>query len=465
MVRSLSLKHIFGSQTIIIIAFVVVTIQIVDRSAGETWVTIASESNSFYYLILYAMITVASIAIQIFLLLTSARIAFSNKSASARSGTVIKYLYTVSHISLIAFIAYLLGEQLMTYRYHISLSQMIAGLSFSISATIISSLAVMLLRSYSSRRNKMVGIYAIAMIALIIQLITACIYVEISLYNKPQYVTSDRNPWIAYFYTSLQSKTLSIYEVSKAISFISVWFASILLTKQFYKEMWKRRYWTILSVPLIYFLLQYSPLLFTQTGTLSYLLMGSGPAFIYFYNFLLNTVSLGTGILFGISFFLVSRSLSYHHLKYNLVICGAGIMIIFSTSISTVLTLAPFPAWAIVSLSFILPASFLILVGIDSATYYIVSDSSVRMFLFKNRNQFQLFQSLGSTETFSVIERRVRTISKAISDNLETETLFKPAPESEDIKEYVRQVIHEMKETYRKLDERKSSDFKDESSK
>jgi hypothetical protein len=464
MVRSLSLKHIFGSVTIIIIAFVIVTIQIVDRSAGDTWVTIANESNSFYYLMLYTIITVASLAIQFFLLLTSARIAFRNKNTNARSGTVIKYLYMVSHLTLIGFIAYLLGEQLMTYKYHISLSQMIVGLSFSISAIIIASLTAMLVRSYSSSRNKMVGIYAIAMIALITQLISACIYVEISLYNKPQYITSDRNPWISYFYTSLQTKTLSIYEVSKAISFISVWFASILLTKQYYKEMWRKRYWTILSVPIIYFLLQYSPLLFTQTGTLSYLLMTSGPAFMYFYNFLLNTVNVGAGILFGISFFLVSRSLSYHHLKYNLVICGAGIMIMFSSSISIVLSLAPFPAWAIVSLSFILPASFLILVGIDSATYYIASDSSVRTFLFKNRKQFQLFQTLGSTETFSVVERRVRNISKLISENLETETLFKPAPESEDIKDYVKQVIQEMKETHTKLNERKLPDFKDESS-
>src|SRR5438093_627277 len=106
-------------QTIVIIGFVVVMVQIFDRSAGETYASNIFGSDSLYYLILYSIITVASLAIQTFLLLTSSRLAFGTKSANKRSGNIIKFLYTASHITLIGFLAYLLGEQLITYKYRI----------------------------------------------------------------------------------------------------------------------------------------------------------------------------------------------------------------------------------------------------------------------------------------------------------------------------------------------------------
>ena len=70
--------------------------------------------------------------------------------------------------------------------------------------------------------------------------------------------------------------------------------------------------------------------------------------------------------------------------------CGTGIMIIYSSSVSQVLVLATFPAWSIVSITFILPASFLTLIGLGSATLHISSDIELRRYLHKFRTQFEL---------------------------------------------------------------------------
>ena len=177
--------------------------------------------------------------------------------------------------------------------------------------------------------------------------------------------------------------------------------------------------------------------------------MQEDPIFLYSYNFVLNTVSVGAGILFGISFFIVSKSLTYKQLKFYLIISGAGIMIVLSNSLSTILTLAPFPAWAITSLSFMLPASFLILIGLDITIYHVGRDKSIRKFLSNYQDQFELFKALGSAEAFKVVERKVELASKRIVDELETETLFKPTLESEETKRYVKEVITEMKESRR----------------
>jgi hypothetical protein len=284
----------------------------------------------------------------------------------------------------------------------------------------------------------MAGVYGLAMIALCVQLVSALLYVETSLNNVPEQISSLRNPWASYYYTSLPGKLLSVYESARLISFIMIWTASVLLTRSYTKRMNTLKYWITMSLPVIYFLIQYSPVLLNQTGTFSFLLMTKGSIFPYLYSFVLSTANLGSGILFGISFFILSRHLAYGRMKYYLSICGAGIMIIVSSNISQILVMATFPAWAIISVSFILP-------GIDSATFYIASDIALRKSLNKLRSQFEFFTSLGSTKSLEDMEQKVNSISKEIYDKQETEALFAIKPESIDIRKYVSEIIAEMK--------------------
>lgn len=119
-------------------------------------------------------------------------------------------------------------------------------------------------------------------------------------------------------------------------------------------------------------------------------------------------------------------------------------MIIYSSSVSQILVLATFPAWGIVSVTFILPAAFLTLIGLGSATFHIAGDISLRRFLHKSKS-YELFSALGLSEGSDAIERKIHHISKEIYQKLEAETFFIRKPESEDNKEYVKEIITEMK--------------------
>src|SRR5688500_7418101 len=217
--------------------------------------------------------------------MVSVRLAFKTKKAISQLSLTIRYLYVGSHIAVISSIVYLLIEQIVTSMYHTILLELIVGLSLIPSISILISLAFTSLKSFSSTKRKIVMVYGIAIIAIVLQLIIAFCYIEINLNIKPESITPDRNPWASYFYTDLQSKMSLIYEVSEAISFIIIWIALILLTKQYAKKIGKIKYSVTLSIPMIYFLLQYSPLLLEQ---ISSLLMAEGSLFLYFYNFILN---------------------------------------------------------------------------------------------------------------------------------------------------------------------------------
>jgi len=244
----------------------------------------------------------------------------------------------------------------------------------------------------------MVIMYGIAMIVLSIQFASAFYYLEMNFESKPNSISPNRNPWISGSYSIFLHTLFQIYGTSHLISFITVWIASVLFTKSLREKVGKIKYWIIVSIPVLYFLLQYLPQLLDQAGILTPLLMAEDPIFQYIHSFIVNTINVGTGILFGISFFIIARSASHEHLKYFLAMCGGGIMIIFSSNISQVLIMATFPAWAIVSLTFILPASFLILLGLDSSTFYIAADHRVRSALGRSRKEFEVFKSLGSVE-------------------------------------------------------------------
>lgn len=416
-----------------------------DVTAGDSWAINLNDRISFGHLIIYSTIIIVSVFLQLYFLKTSTRIVFKSKKANSRSTLIIVYSYIASHLAVIILLLFLLGEQLVASRYSVVSVQLIVGISLAISVLIMVSLAIKCLKSYLYRRSKMSGFYAIAIIALSLQMISAFFYVESNLDNRPQYITPERNPWASYYYTSFNSKLYSLYDITKSISFFAVWIVSLLLTKSYVQKIGKIKYWITVSTPMAYFLFQYSTFLLNETGMLSSLVMSSGSIFPILYNFVLNTVNVGTAILFGISFFIVSRGLTYEHLKYYLIICGVGIMINFSSSVSTILILSAFPAWGVVSISFILPASFLILMGLDSVTFYVAGDVRMRSYLSRSKGQFELFRALASNKATAEAENKIQEIIKQIHNNIETDVLFTPKSESEDVKQYVGEVLTELK--------------------
>ena len=88
----------------------------------------------------------------------------------------------------------------------------------------------------------------------------------------------------------------------------------------------------------------------------------------------------------------------------------------------------------------------------DSATYYIASDTLIRRFRYIHRDQFGLFQALGYTKSSDIVEQKIR---KQL-DNLKDKTFFKPISELEDTKQYIEKVIIEMKQSDTKIDNSKS---------
>jgi hypothetical protein len=199
----------------------------------------------------------------------------------------------------------------------------------------------------------------------------------------------------------------------------------------------------ILTIPLILFILLYhSPILLEKTG-ITNMIQDNFLLYDYFHNFGFNAAKIIAGVLFGIYFFMLTRIVNNKELKYYLIVSGVGLMIIFSTSVSVIMILVPYPSWTIISISFILSATYLTMIGLDSATFNITKDITIRRFLNMYENQFPLFKGLSSAENLSTFEKKAEILSKKIHENMESETTFMDKTELEDVKEYVKKVIKE----------------------
>ena len=83
------------------------------------------------------------------------------------------------------------------------------------------------------------------------------------------------------------------------------------------------------------------------------------------------------------------------------------------------------------------------MIGLDSATFNITKDITIRRFLNMYENQFPLIKGLSSAENLSTFEKKAEILSKKIHENMESETIFMDKTELEDVKEYVKKVIKE----------------------
>ena len=122
------------------------------------------------------------------------------------------------------------------------------------------------------------------------------------------------------------------------------------------------------------------------------------------YNFFLNTVRTAGGIMFGVAFFVLSRTILHVQLKriYNYgwvwlhssVWCKCTSLIIMTT----------YPPWGVISITFLITGSYSLIVGLDSAAFYIATDSSLRRIIARSsQKEYDFLKSLGRYKRWNVM--------------------------------------------------------------
>lgn len=233
------------------------------------------------------------------------------------------------------------------------------------------------------------------------------------------------------------------YFVSAILSFLITCTSTSLLLRHYSHKLGKVKYWIILAFPLAYFLSQFVTLVLNTFEALIH----ADPVSISILVTLLFTLSKPIGgILFGIAFWIMARSISGDKVVRDyLIISACGFVLLFASNQAIVLVTGPYPPFGLATISFVGLSSYLILVGIYSSAISVSLDVGLRKSIRKSVEEHSKFlHSMGRAQMDQGIQEVVLNMTKKYKDKMVAETGVEPSITENDMKEYVHNVLKEI---------------------
>jgi hypothetical protein len=193
---------------------------------------------------------------------------------------------------------------------------------------------------------------------------------------------------------------------------------------------------------LVYFLLQFLPPFQSIITALP-----QSESVFFLYTFIFTFSKPIGGILFGIAFWVIARSLGRSNIIRNYMIISAyGLVLMFISNQAVLLVNIFYPPFGIVTISLMGLSSYLLLLGVYSSAISVSEDSKLRQSIREfTLAEPKLLDSIGTAHMEQEIEKRVLALTKQNQDRMAEETGIQSSLTDDDVKEYLEQVIKEVK--------------------
>ncbi len=376
-----------------------------------------------------------------FLRYTRFRVLTGNQGPFTRNRLIDNMIFYVqSGISLT--LIYII-VQIMTYGYY-SLSSMVAivYVSYIFAIGFLIFLVYLFARWYSAGRSYLILGYMLAFAMIIGTLIISLTYLtlQFSYHDDQVNLKSIKATIINYsIYGSNLIGLGTIYTYFSIISFSSVWLLSILLLRTYSIRLGRLLYWTVVSIPLIFFLF---PIISSKLGLLDSLFFEFGHSFVIFYYIMFSPYQQIGGLMFGVVFWVLASRIRRTELKILLNTAGIGIVMLFGSSVVHGLTYIVAPPFGLITVSYLSLAAYLLVTGIYKSTKEISIDSDIRREIHKiAEEQFTLLRNISIADLVSKSEHIVNTAIQKVQSN---EYPITQVTDEVDYRNYLQEVLEEL---------------------
>ena len=236
----------------------------------------------------------------------------------------------------------------------------------------------------------------------------------------------------------LVSQVNLVSQASNIVSYVLIWIGTVKLLYPYIRKFGKVKFWAIMVAPMIYYLINF-PLFVLGFFTPSENIDAMTNIIIF------NFATIFTGVIFGVAFLSVAKTLKKDSDLRNHMIIAAWGFTLFYIAGSTVAAQAAYPPYGLASISFVGLSCYLIYSGLYSSAVTISQDIALRNSIRKSVNeQSKLLHGMGRAQMQHELESKVLTINKKVSDMMEEETGVEPSMTEEDIKEHIEMVRKEI---------------------
>lgn len=290
-----------------------------------------------------------------------------------------------------------------------------------------------------SNKNFMVLILALSMIAFVFNGAANVVYYFSFLSEQKPIVTSED---IAYF-PEFDAETLVgqanvVSQASNIISYILIWIGTVKLLYPYIRKFGKIKFWAIMVAPMVYYLINF-PLFVLGFFTPSE--NSDAMTNIIIFNF----AAIFTGIIFGVAFLSVAKTLKKDSELRNHMIIAAWGFTLFYIAGSATASQAAYPPYGLASISFVGLSCYLIYSGLYSSAVTVSQDTTLRQSIRRSvTEQSKLLDNIGTAQMEQELQSRVLTIAKKNSDALAEESGVETSMNEDDMKDYLEIVMNEI---------------------
>jgi hypothetical protein len=358
---------------------------------------------------------------------------------------------TIAQYVLIAIIAFVIAQILVTAQYNTVMIAAALSISYGLWIIILALLSRAFLSWLKSsrsnvtvsKRNVMVLILALSMIAYVVNGVTGLANFLLMLQEQLDVVTSADVAFFPEFDPESQQQQINtVYQTAGAIAYVLTWIGTVMLLRPYIHRIGKIKFYAIMGSAMVYYLINY-PLFvlgyFTPTGETDAEVMNNILIF--------GIATVFSGIIFGVAFLSIARTLQKGSALREYMIIAAYGLLLFYVAGSATATQAAYPPFGLASVAFTGLSCYLIYTGLYSSAISVSQDLTLRQSIRQSvKEQSKFLDSMGTAQMENELQNRVLTTAKKASDSMEEESGIESSMTEDDMKDYMDIVMNELKE-------------------
>ena len=361
----------------------------------------------------------------------------NNKESRARTGSLnlIHSFVIIAQFLLTGIIALVILQIFIAQEYNTIMLYITLSISYGLWIVTLGFLAKAFFSWYKLRKNLMVLIFALSMVAYVINGVFG-LYSEVDGLAKRSSII--RTGDVAIFPESPSSINI-VYQIASSVGYVLTWIATVMLLRPYIEKLGKLKFWSIMIVTMGYYLISF-PLFSLGYFTPSENSNAMTNILIF------SLAAIFTGILFGVAFLSVARTLKIGTAVRNYMIIAAYGFILFYIAGSAFVSQAAYPPYGLISVSFTGLSCYLIYNGLYFAAISVSQDMTLRQSIRKSvMEQSKLLDNIGTAEMEKEVQKRVLTVVKKTSADMKESTGVDASMNEGEMKDYVELVIKELR--------------------
>ena len=424
----------FDGRKLLVVMTILAVVLTVESSIGYIADFLPEQLASIGSIATFIGIFAVSMVTQYFIL---AFVDYNNKSHKVRTRLLrtIHKIVTITQYLLAGIILLVILQILLAQQYNTILLELALSISYGLWIVMFSLLAKAFFSWYGSKKNLMILIFALSMIAYVVN-------GSLGLYNQLDEL-SKRNLVIktgdVAVFSESPSSVDTVYQIASSVSYVLTWIATVMLLRPYIEKFGKVRFWIMMGAPMIYYLIEF-PLFSLGFFTPS----EDSNAMTNILIFSLSAVF--AGILFGVAFLSIARTLKFGTAARNYMIIAAYGFVLFYIAGSAWTSQAAYPPYGLISVSFTGLSCYLIYNGLYFSAVSISQDMTLRQSIKKSvMEQSKLLHNIGTAEMENEIQKQLLPAARKVSESMSDKTGIETSMDENDIKSYMQVVLKELR--------------------